>query len=129
MTTGWAPRPLRNLDTSGFVELETVVKHLTPIERQREEDGTPHSAMRPSALRPADPALYITKGSLVDKYDNRPQQPKQDPEDPMTTVKSYIAFKSKEAEPEPDKEMAKSVSAMNAAIAAFAARAGVKAGS
>lgn len=104
MNTGWAPRPLRNLDTSGFVD-------------------------EPLVIRPEEPTLYINKGSLVEKYDQRPQQPKQEPEDPMTTVKSYIAFKSNEAAPEPDKEMAKSVSAMNAAIAAFAAKAGVKSGS
>lgn len=128
MNSGWAPKPLRNLDTSGFVERPTVVKHLTPIERQRAEDGTPHTAMRPSALRPADPELYISKGSLVEKYAQRPQLPKQDPEDPMTTIKSYIAFKSKEAEAKPDKDMAKSVAAMNAAIAHFAAKAGAKSG-
>jgi len=112
-----------------MVEAPTVVKSLTPIERQRAEDGTQLTPMRPSALRPADPALYITKGSLVEKYAERPQLPKQQPEDPMTTVKSYIAFKSKEAEAKPDQEMAKSVAAMNAAIARFAAKAGAKSGS
>lgn len=135
MNTGWSPKPLRpefQNELFPMVESPTVVKSMTPIERQREEDGTPMTAMRPSRLRPPDPEqprLFINKGSLVEKYDERPKMPKQDPEDPMTTVKSYMAFKSKETEHKPDQEMAKSVSAMNAAIAHFAAKASAKSGS
>lgn len=132
MNTGWAPKPLRpefQNELFPMVEAPTVVKSMTNIERQREQDGTPMTAVRPSRLQPPDMPLYINKGSLVEKYDERPKMPKQEPEDPMTTVKSYIAFKSKETEHKPDQEMAKSVAAMNAAIAHFAAKAGAKSGS
>lgn len=135
MNTGFAPKPMRpefKNELFPMVEAPTVVKSMTPMERQREVDGTPMTAMRPSRLHPPEaeqPGLYVTKGSLVEKYDERPKLPKQDPEDPMTTVKSYIAFKSKETEAKPDQEMAKSVAAMNAAISHFAARASAKSGS
>lgn len=109
MNTGWAPKPLRpESDNPLFqlVESPTVVKGLSPMQRQRLADGTPHTVTAATALRPADPVLslpdsLLSKGSLVAKYDERPKQPKQDPEDPMTVVKAYLAFKGADAK-DPD---------------------------
>ena len=100
MNTGWSPKPLRPTPENPLFKLtepETVVKELSPIQRQRLADGTPHTITPVTSLRPADPALTIrpelVKGSLVEKYDERPKQPKQDPEDPSMVVKSYLAYK------------------------------------
>lgn len=125
MNTGWSPKPLRNVEQH-FVELPIVVKGLTPIQRQRALDGTPHTVTGPTALRAPDPVLVLPdslkKGSLVAKYDERPKLPKQDPEDPMMVVKSYLAVKPAE----PDAKMAKSVEKMNAAIQDVLAKTGAK---
>lgn len=102
MNTSWAPKPMRPAaDNTLFemVEHPVVVKGLTPMQRQRLADGTPHTVTGRTALRPADPELklpetMVKKGSLVEKFDERPKQPKQDPEDPMTVVKSYLSQKN-----------------------------------
>lgn len=99
MSTAWAPKPLRPAAENPLfemVESPTVVKGLTPIQRQRLADGTPHTVTGLPVGAPPDPVLalppsMLKKGSLVEKYDERPKQPKQDPEDPMTVVKSYLA--------------------------------------
>ncbi len=128
----WAPKPLRpNSENPLFemVEAPTVVKSLTPIQRQRLSDGTPHTVTASTALRPADPVLSLpstlVKGSLVEKYDERPKQPKQDPEDPMTVVKSYLTHRSAESV-EKSASMSKSVEKMNAAIADVLSKTGVE---
>lgn len=129
MSTAWSPKPTKVVPESPlFVwdDAPTIVKGLSPMERQRMEDGTHHTRTGPTNLRPADPELYISKGSLVEKYDERPKLPKQDPQDPMFVVKSYLDHKA------PDEQktiMTKSLATMNSAIAAYSARAGVKAGS
>ncbi len=125
MNTGWSPKPLRNVEQH-FTELPIVVKGLTPMQRQRELDGTPHTRTGPTALRAPDPVLVLPatlkKGSLVEKFDERPKAPKQEPEDPMTVVKSYLAGQPAQ----PDANMAKSVSKMNAAIQDVLAKTGAK---
>lgn len=109
----WAPKPLRPDSENPLfemVEAPVVVKGLSPIQRQRLADGSQHTITGPTALRPADPVLslpetMVKKGSLVEKYDERPKPIKQDPEDPMTVVKSYLAEKSLPS----DGEVSKSV--------------------
>ncbi len=136
MNTGWAPKPNRPESANPLfemVEAPIVVKGLTPIQRQRLADGTPHTVTGRTALRPADPELklpesMVKKGSLVEKYDERPKQPKQDPEDPMTVVKSYLAFEGK-SDPDFDSKekmqrVHKSIETMKAAINNFVQKAG-----
>lgn len=125
MNTGWSPKPLRNVEQH-FTELPVVVKGLTPMQRQRELDGTPHTRTPATALHPPDPVLslpntMVKKGSLVEKFDERPKAPKQDPEDPMTVVKSYLASKPAAVE-----TTSKSVEKMNAAIQDVLAKTGAK---
>ena len=127
MNTGWAPKPLRPESEDPlfkFVETPTVVKGLSPIERQRLADGTPHTIGTPTALKPPDAVLTLrpdlVKGSLVEKYAERPKPPIQDPPDPMTVVKSYMAYEGK-SDPDPDsekkmREMSKSLATMQSAI-------------
>lgn len=111
MNAGWSPKPIRPVADSPlfeWVEAPTVVKGLSPIQRQRLADGTPHTVTGRTCLRAPDPVLalpesMLNKGSLVEKYDERPKQPKQDPVDPMTVVKSYLAEK------EPKYQMSKSM--------------------
>jgi hypothetical protein len=55
-----------------------VVKSRTPIERQRDEDGTPFTSSRPG-FKPADPELYLSKGSLAEKLGKAPTPAKADP--------------------------------------------------
>jgi hypothetical protein len=136
MNTGWAPKPLRPDATNPLfemVEAPIVVKGLSPIQRQRLADGTPHTVTGPTALRAPDPALVlpetlVKKGSLVEKYDERPKQPKQDPEDPMTVVKSYLAFEGKDDPDSDSKEkmqrVHKSIETMRAAINDFVKKSG-----
>ena len=105
----WAPKPLRPEPENPLfemVEAPVVIKGLSPIQRQRLADGSQHTITGPTALRPADPTLTLpetmmNKGSLVEKYDERPKMPKQEPEDPMTVVKSYLA-KAEKVRTEPD---------------------------
>lgn len=57
---------------------------------------------------------------MVEKYAERPKPPIQDPPDPMTVVKSYMAYEGK-SDPDPDsekkmREMSKSLATMQSAI-------------
>lgn len=134
MSTYWSPKPMRpsSEDTLfPFVEAPTVVKGLNAMQVQRLADGTPHTRAGASALRPPEPELVmpaslINKGSLVEKYDSRPKPPKQEPADPMTVVKSYLAFDRAEKAKTVAKseETAKSIERMTTAIKAFAAKTG-----
>ena len=127
MSTYWSPKPMRQIDDSLFqmTEAPTVVKSLTPIQRQRLRDGTPHTNGALSSLRAPEPTLVLSpalvKGSLVAEYDSRPKPINQDPPDPMTVVKSYLAYKPNVAKSE---EAVKSLNAMTSAIKAFAAKTG-----
>lgn len=133
MNTGWSPKPLRPEAENPLFEMyeaPVVVKGMTPMQRQRHEDGTPHTRTGPTALRPADPEITLrsdlVKGSLVAKFDERPKAIKQDPQDPISVVKSYLA-KAAEVKPkEEDKVMAKSIASMNDAIQAVLRTTGVK---
>lgn len=132
MNTGWAPKPLSRPESDGLlfamVESPTLVKGLSPMQRQREADGSGHTRTGSTALRPPDPTLVfpdslLSKGSLVEKYDERPKMPKMDPEDPMMVVKSYLASKK----PEPaEAPVDKSVEKMMAAIQDVLGRTGAK---
>ena len=82
MSHEWSPRPRREINTNGlfpFVEEEAPVrKGLTPIERQRAEDGTPITRTPLSGLRPADTALFLkghepVKKSIATKDDLKKQ--------------------------------------------------------
>lgn len=97
MGSHWNPKPLRPAAVNPLFKMEegeVVVKGLNPMQRQRLADGSPITRTSPSALRPADPELILRpellKGSLVEKFASRPELPKQDPEDPLTIVKSYM---------------------------------------
>lgn len=95
MNTGWAPKPLRcfNFGMFPFEETPTVVKSLTPMQRQRELDGTPITVTPHTALRPPDPVLTLgglAKGSLAEKMGEKHGEAKADPEDPLFVVKSYL---------------------------------------
>ena len=69
----WAPRPRREINTGGlfpFVDPPAAPRRpMTPIERQRAEDGTPITRTPPSALRPAGPStpLYLEGHEPVSK--------------------------------------------------------------
>lgn len=115
----WSPKPLRSVSHTNsifqLVEPETTVKGISPIERQRREDGTPMTRTPPSALRPADPALslkkdLINKGSMVERYDEkypRNDAPRLDPPEPLGVLKSYLAYKAQECGSEEEIEKAK----------------------
>lgn len=131
--SAWSPKPLRPVAENPLfemVESPTVVKGLSPMQRQRQEDGTPHTRTGPTALRPADPILtlpnILVKGSLVEKFDERPKQPKQDPADPMAVVKSYLAKGPAVPPPTKEEPVSKSLDRMKTAIANMLAAAGIK---
>lgn len=72
------------------------VRELSPIERQRRQDGTPITSGAPSSIKPEGAKLYLAKGSLMEKVpDMRFQPTKQDPPafdmSPNEIVKSYLA--------------------------------------
>lgn len=113
--TWWSPKPLRGVSHTNslfqIVEPVTVVKGLSPIERQRKEDGTPITRQPPSALRPPDAVLslkndLINKGSMVARFENKfPKNstPRQDPAEPLGVIKSYLAYKAQECGDEDEK--------------------------
>lgn len=133
--TWWNPKPLRPAATNPLFKMEegeVVVKALNPMQRQRLADGSPYTRTAPTALRPADPALVLrpelVKGSLVEKYDQRPEMPKQDPEDPMSVVKSYMAWDPDAKEKtESVQKSQESVSKMQSAIAKVLQKTGLSA--
>lgn len=91
----WSPKPLRGLNNLPVEGDVYVVKARTPLERQREQDGTQYSPLRQDGFKPADPELYISKGSLAEKLGNAPTPAKSDPpvydvEALAKLVKSYL---------------------------------------
>lgn len=91
----WSPKPLRPFVNLPLEPETVVIKGRTPIEKQRAQDGTPHTSMRPG-LRPADPQLVI-KGSLAEELPEAPTPPKADPpiydqEAAAKVVKSFLRF-------------------------------------
>lgn len=74
----WSPRPRRDINMNGLFPFDETVqpihKSMSPIVRQREEDGTPITRTPPSALRPADMPLFLNghepvQKSLISKED------------------------------------------------------------
>lgn len=92
-----SPQPLRKSDSDPlFKEGDDgyVVKALSPIERQRKLDGTPHTSNRQSAFRPKDTELYIgedkiSKASLPDAKSVSAQSERDI--DPDEVVKAFMA--------------------------------------
>lgn len=62
----WSPKPLRPTYNLPENEDYSVKTSLTPMERQRISDGTPITVSRPGDLKPADPKIYLGKGSLAE---------------------------------------------------------------
>jgi len=62
-TDNWHPQPLQKSDPNGLFQVEdsvTVVKEVvTPMQRQRRLDGTPHTVGGRTALRPEGPKLEL----------------------------------------------------------------------
>lgn len=68
----WAPRPRRPMgtDPGGIFEYDeapVVIKSQTPMQRQREMDGTPMTRSAHSSLRPAGPKLTLGDFEEVNK--------------------------------------------------------------
>lgn len=135
MSNWWSPKPLRTQDNSLFplVERDTVVKSRSAIEKQRDNDGTPHARGNVTSLRAADAQLSLApslmKGSLVEKVNEtkgRPTETKQDPQDPMAVIKAYMesreAAKSCGPEEKEEKkpELSKGLGRLKSAIHSFA---------
>lgn len=108
----WNPKPLRpQADNSLFTlyEQPTVFKGVSPMQRQRQADGTPPTVSGLTALRPADPTLVVksdlVKGSMVAKIEEKNPRygvPKRDPVEPLGVIKSYMAYKSEDKKDDPD---------------------------
>ncbi len=60
-------RPTLNEGLFKFVEQETVVKGRTPMQAQRDADGTPHTRQGQTALRPPQPRLTLNEKDIVSK--------------------------------------------------------------
>lgn len=127
MSSYWSPKPLRPAAINPLfqmVESETVVKGLSPIQRQRKEDGTPLTRGARTSLRPADPELTLrddlVKGSIAEKFAKRPEQPKMDPVDPISVVKAYMAWDpDSKKKQEAISKSAHNVNSMQGAIASL----------
>jgi len=86
-------KPLRELNTTLYERPVTIVAR-TPIQKQRDADGTQFSRMRPSILEPKE-TLYIApepveKGSMAQKLPDYHHPPQTDP---CMTVCDYIDSK------------------------------------
>lgn len=93
-----APRPLERPTSENplfaLVESDVVVRELSPIQRQRHVDGTPHTRTGLTGLRPPEPTLYlegISKGVGSDgvKDDRANPRPNLDPD---SVVKAFLDF-------------------------------------
>lgn len=110
--SNWAPKPLRPTLNEGIFKFETPearVKYPSPIERQRQLDGSPHTVIAKSALRPPDVKLTlnaddvssrstVVKGSMVEEVDQgKPSDSAADPAELITkatgVVSSYLLSK------------------------------------
>jgi hypothetical protein len=75
----WEPKPLRPMYNLPVNEEYRIKKDLTPMERQRRSDGSPITVSRPYDLKPADPKIYLGKGSLAEKLPPATSQTNTDP--------------------------------------------------
>lgn len=121
--TWWSPKPLRPAAKDPLFEVTespVVVKGLNPWQRQRMEDGTPHTIPGPTSLRPADPSLFIrddlAKGSLTEKL-SREAKPQVDP-NPYEVLKAFLAQGSEEREEFVNKSQA-ATARMQTAVSEF----------
>jgi hypothetical protein len=101
MSGHWAPKPLVTADPAGLFPVddsyEVVKKGLTPMERQRRLDGTPHTKTGRTALRPEGPTLYLgserlSKGvkdsaDCADPKDRKNPKPALDADD---VIKAFL---------------------------------------
>ena len=91
--SNWNPKPRRDFNLNGLFSFEesgyTVYKR-SPMQKQRQTDGTPHSTNVPSALKPnsnpVDRPLYV--GGEVSKA-QKPEETKYDADE---VLKSYMAY-------------------------------------
>lgn len=60
-------RPTLNEGIFKFVEKETIVKGRSPMQRQRDEDGTPLTRQGHTALRPPEPKLTLSDADIISK--------------------------------------------------------------
>ena len=85
-------KPAREPNTNGlFVmdeEMTIVKKGLTPIQRQRAIDGTPHTITGTMAIKPDEPELYL-EGHRMSKSVKEDPKPAYDPD---AVVKAYLAY-------------------------------------
>lgn len=90
MMSNWNPKPKRPQDPNPLFKMdereEYVVKGLTPIERQRRADGTPHTTGNRTRLVPAE-SFYL-EAEKLDK--SQPPAPKKPSLDPDAVVKSFL---------------------------------------
>lgn len=93
--SNWHPKPLRPADPNPLFQMDTdagyVVKSQTPIQRQRELDGTPHTKMRPSPLHAPDYALFLEDSKLNKSESAQPPVKTDPPLNPDMVVKSFMA--------------------------------------
>ena len=91
----WAPQPRMKADEHGLFKMDesvTVVnKGLTPIQRQRRLDGTPHTVTGYQCDKPEDPVIYlgsdkISKSSL-NADDHKEKTSACDPDE---VIKAYL---------------------------------------
>lgn len=97
----WAERMARFAARTELASPTVRVKEMTPMERQRHEDGTQITTNGRMAFKPEGARLYLAKGSLLGQVpDTRLQPTKQDPPafemGPNDVVKSYLQ-KAKDA--------------------------------
>lgn len=77
------PNPLFRMDDD-----PVVAKSLTPLQRQREKDGTPITTGNPTSLHPPDTELYLEG---LTKSTEEPIE-KSEPLDPDAVVKAFMAY-------------------------------------
>ena len=84
-----SPKPLRKGDPNPLFKMEEgdyVVKALSPIERQRREDGTPYTTVIPSAVEPRERGLYLKEEKVTKSVEAAVHR---DP-DPDEVVKAFM---------------------------------------
>ena len=109
-----SPKPLRKSDPNPlFKEGDDgyVVKALTPLQRQRREDGTPHTKLRPSSIGARDYDLFIGEDKVEKSVE---AQATRDDIDPDEVIKAYMG--GAEDEEKSYKTGAKVVNAVASAV-------------
>lgn len=87
-------RPASDNSLFAMVDSEVTVRDLSPIERQRQSDGTPRTVGGRTGLRPPEPTLYlegISKGVNEDGVKADRANPRPDI-DPDAVVKAFLDF-------------------------------------